>query len=291
MSDLFFLLKPWISRVRAFLLFTLYFVARFLRPSGVTILAYHSVNESSWVYAVTAKQFSQQMNYLQRNCEIVPLSYIVDFVRGERKLGARTVAITFDDGYADNFSVVYPFLRGLNIPMSLFVCTGLIDGKLRNKDLLHLEAMTWIQIIEMSKNDVTIGAHTVTHPRMYRIGSAEVSTELRESRRIIESRIERHVNYFAYPYGMASDSVSVVESLGFEAAFASGTVGTVRQGDNLMALNRMDIDRRTSLSKFKAYLTPAPLWLWIILRYVQTMLVRCRLSKLSTVVTWMLSFN
>jgi peptidoglycan/xylan/chitin deacetylase (PgdA/CDA1 family) len=263
-----------------------------LRPGGVTILAYHSVNESPWVYAVTTKQFSQQINYLQRNCEIVPLSYIVDFVRGERKLRPRTVAITFDDGYADNFSVVYPFLRGFNIPMSLFVCTDLIDGNLRNKDLLHLEAMTWIQIIEMSKNDVTIGAHTVTHPRMYRISSAQVSTELRESRRIIESRIGRHADYFAYPYGVASDSVSVVvESVGFEAAFASGTIGSVRQGDNLMALNRVDIDRRTSLSKFKVYLTPAPLWLWIILRYVQTMLVRCRLSKLSTLVTWMLSFN
>jgi len=213
-------------------------------------------------------------------------------VRGERKLGARTVAITFDDGYADNFSVVYPFLRGLNIPMSLFVCTDLIDGKLRNKDLTHLKGMTWAQVIEMSKNDVTIGAHTVTHPRMYRINSTQMSTEVRESRRIIESRIGRRVDYFAYPYGIASDSVSVVvDSVGFEAAFASGTVGTVREGDNLMALNRMDIDRRASLSKFKVYLTPAPLWLWIILRYVRAMLVRCRLSKLSTLVTWMLSFN
>lgn len=94
------------------------------------ILMYHSISKSrrdSDVFDlhVSPANFDRQIRELSRTCEIVTLSDMMrDFRNGQ--LRPNTVALTFDDGYANNLEVAAPILRKFNAPATLFVCTGFL---------------------------------------------------------------------------------------------------------------------------------------------------------------------
>lgn len=74
-----------------------------------------------------ARRFEQQMGWVRRWFDVLPLEVAVDrLMRGT--LGARALAITFDDGYADNLDVAAPILRRLGLPATVFVSTGYLQG-------------------------------------------------------------------------------------------------------------------------------------------------------------------
>jgi peptidoglycan/xylan/chitin deacetylase (PgdA/CDA1 family) len=102
---------------------------------GGLILLYHSVADrvdpivSSDPYAlqVSAEHFAEQMEVLGSEARVLPLQAFVKAVR-ERKLTRRSVAVTFDDGYADNLHCAYPVLRRFGLPATIYVAAGPTGG-------------------------------------------------------------------------------------------------------------------------------------------------------------------
>jgi peptidoglycan/xylan/chitin deacetylase (PgdA/CDA1 family) len=82
--------------------------------------------------AVTAANFDAQMRHLAQRYEVMPLSRIVARLREGAPRGRRTdlppraCAITFDDGYEDNYRLAYPILQRLGLPATFFLTTGFI---------------------------------------------------------------------------------------------------------------------------------------------------------------------
>jgi peptidoglycan/xylan/chitin deacetylase (PgdA/CDA1 family) len=92
------------------------------RPCGV-VLCYHrvaSLERDPQLLAVTPEHFAEQLAYLSDHSEPVPLEEIF---RPERSALPR-VAVTFDDGYADNLIVAKPLLEEQRVPATIFICTG-----------------------------------------------------------------------------------------------------------------------------------------------------------------------
>jgi peptidoglycan/xylan/chitin deacetylase (PgdA/CDA1 family) len=75
----------------------------------------------------TAESFEQLLRWLRERFNFVALADAIDALR-KGTLPARSVAITFDDGYADNADVALPVLEKLGIPATFFVATGFLDG-------------------------------------------------------------------------------------------------------------------------------------------------------------------
>jgi peptidoglycan/xylan/chitin deacetylase (PgdA/CDA1 family) len=102
------------------------------RP-GIVILLYHSVFEGADSHANTldmghpAELFRQQMEIIARRYDPVNLNDIPLFLSGEKRMPRRPVAVTFDDGYANNFEVATPILDHYGIPAVFYVTTGCID--------------------------------------------------------------------------------------------------------------------------------------------------------------------
>lgn len=91
------------------------------RRCSVAILMYHGVAP------VEAETFQEQMRFLARNFAVVSLDCLVGTgTHGRPAQGV--VALTFDDGLRNNYTVVYPVLRELGLPATYFVCPGLIAG-------------------------------------------------------------------------------------------------------------------------------------------------------------------
>jgi len=111
------------------------FARRLAGRRGV-ILRYHSVTDdeaTTLAYLdsglmVTHAAFRTQLSYLRRFYTVMPLDEMVERVHRNRPLPRNAVAITFDDGYRDNYTQAYPLLRTEGLPATFFVTTGCLDG-------------------------------------------------------------------------------------------------------------------------------------------------------------------
>ncbi|MBW4663196.1 MAG: polysaccharide deacetylase family protein [Chroococcus sp. CMT-3BRIN-NPC107] len=106
-----------------------WFGRRFM-PGGL-ILMYHRVADLSpdpFHIGVAPQHFAEHLEVLKRYTHLVSLPQLVQAVR-EKKSIDRWVALTFDDGYADNLYTVKPLLERYNIPATFFITTGDLENK------------------------------------------------------------------------------------------------------------------------------------------------------------------
>ena len=91
----------------------------------VPILMYHSVDPNAVPgnrLAVSVNTFERQMRFLKdRHYNVVPLYVIASLVKDRRKIPPKTIAITFDDGYKDNYTYAFPILKKYNLPATMFI--------------------------------------------------------------------------------------------------------------------------------------------------------------------------
>ena len=99
---------------------------------GLAILMYHSIGGSEILgpgIAVSEKNFAGQLEYLARSFDIVPLDSAVATLRSGAPIPNNTIAITFDDGFRDNYETAFPLLKRYGAPAAMFVATQpLTDG-------------------------------------------------------------------------------------------------------------------------------------------------------------------
>lgn len=99
------------------------------QDASCQIFMYHRVNDQHdpYFYALPVAQFRAQMEYLARNFRFVTLDELGD---GNVRANGRkfNVAITFDDGYRDNFLYAFPILKEMGIPATIFVATGYVES-------------------------------------------------------------------------------------------------------------------------------------------------------------------
>lgn len=93
------------------------------------ILPYHMVVESTNGYypETSLEVFNKHMAHIAKNYKVIDLNNIVERINKKKSL-RRCMAITFDDGFRDNYEVAYPVLRKYNLPATIFLTTGYIDS-------------------------------------------------------------------------------------------------------------------------------------------------------------------
>ena len=212
----------------------------------IVVLLYHRVNDDLRdSVTVGIEQFDRQMARIACNHPVVRLD---DLVHGNVKpdTARSSVAVTFDDGYLDNYENAMPILLKHRIPATFFVSTGMIGSTnafQHDLDMLGrgLPHMTWPQLRHMKELGFTIGSHTVTHLNCAESDLDHVRRELIESKDILTRKLGLTEVMFAYPYGRRSDMtpqvLELIKRLGYVAC-ASGHGGYVL-GD----INRYDIPR------------------------------------------------
>lgn len=233
-------------------------ISNVMSRGEVLVMAYHSIDRNDSINSVNPEVFRKQIEYLRRNYEIVSLKRIVDFAEKGRAPCRRCVAITFDDGYRDNYLNAYPYLKKNGIPATVFVAVGYVQKEMALNGI-PLKMLSWEEILEMSENNISIEAHTVSHPNLQRMNAKDVENEIISSKEEIEKNTGREVNYFCYPSGRYNkEVVDLVKSLGFKGAF--GGEGLIKQDEDPFIINRVSVDRSINFYMFKTRLTKALEW-------------------------------
>ena len=94
------------------------------------ILNYHRVNDFNdpfTIDSVAAADFENQMRYISKHYRVLALDDIYDYIAGNRRLPGQCLAVTFDDGYADNYTFAYPILKKYNLPATIFLTVNCIE--------------------------------------------------------------------------------------------------------------------------------------------------------------------
>ncbi|MFA7272064.1 MAG: polysaccharide deacetylase family protein [Candidatus Omnitrophota bacterium] len=221
--------------------------AAFLRSRyNVPILMYHSIspkpNSSIELLIVKPEIFRRQMRFLKKHhYNVVPLSAVADLIRDNKKIPPRTIAITFDDGYKDNYTYAFPILKEYNFPATVFVIINEIGRPAQDR-------ISWDEIALMQESGlVTFGSHTLTHPYFSKeVSPGSLKKEIRDSKKILEKKLGRKVDSFAYPVGrFDSRSRQEVIDAGYRLAVASNP-GKAFSDKDVFALKRLRISRNCS---------------------------------------------
>jgi peptidoglycan/xylan/chitin deacetylase (PgdA/CDA1 family) len=222
----------------------------------MTVLFYHSVSDGDDFFAVSPKMFEEQMQYLHKYYDVVPLSRA--FLHAAGTLVRRnSVALTFDDGYRDFIEQAQPVLERFHFPATLFVLSDSPDRReLGNEHPLMAAA----DVSKLNRTLVDIGSHGLSHRKLSKLPFPDAKAEIEESRDAILARYGTSPAYLAYPKGSFNDAVKqAVKNAGFKGALSVIQRG-VHQGDDPYALPRVQVDSLTTKRIFWSKLTIAADW-------------------------------
>jgi peptidoglycan/xylan/chitin deacetylase (PgdA/CDA1 family) len=108
---------------------TLHLYRRFRRPGTLVILMYHKINnqEDPLGLTITPDFFREQIKYLVEQYTVISLEEAVSRLKSDT-INQNYVAITFDDGYRDNYTFAYPTLQRYKVPVTIFVTHDAIES-------------------------------------------------------------------------------------------------------------------------------------------------------------------
>jgi peptidoglycan/xylan/chitin deacetylase (PgdA/CDA1 family) len=232
-----------------------------LFPTAI-ILLYHRVADTKndpHQLCVSPENLHEQIKFLKENFRVVSLAQLVGQVRS-KKVKNKTIAITFDDGYADNLHNALPVLQEHNIPATIFFTAGYVGS---NKPFYWDENMSpedkgrpmTIDEAKTLSNArlIAIGGHTINHPKLAKIPENDQFKEIAEGKKIIEEMLDTPLLSFAYPFGgkdsFNKTTVELVKKAGFHYA-CSNIHERVTNKSNIYTLPRF-IVRNWDLNEFK----------------------------------------
>ena len=223
----------------------------------VPVIMYHNIDENSRIsrLSVSPENFQRQMDFLSKNgYHVVSLPELADLIKDKRPL-FKTLVITFDDGYENNFKDAYPVLKKYNLPATIFIEVNSVGTP---------GYLSWGQIEQMSKSGlIDIGSHTLNHPYLAHIkDEALLRKEIFESKKIIESKINKPVLSFSYPGGgFNRHIIDLVKEAGYKISCATNPGKRYPKNDTL-ALKRLRISS-TSDNLFVFWIETSGFYTWI----------------------------
>ena len=175
---------------------------------------------------VTPERFEAQLAWLQREGWQF---FTVSELWGQwDTLPAKSVALTFDDGYADNLHNALPLLEKYDAKATLYIVVDRHDRDWSTAKKAHHNTGELAREPKLSDDEVQrlvasgrieIGSHTLTHINMRTTPADDKRRELVESRRLLQAQTGQAVASFAYPFGIyGEDDVSLAREAGYTTA-------------------------------------------------------------------------
>jgi peptidoglycan/xylan/chitin deacetylase (PgdA/CDA1 family) len=241
--------KQAIKRLLGGTIFASHLDAVLLRHAAV-VVAFHRVQETAEPddgLTVSLRMFERHCRFFRRHFRVVPLLEIVEKLERGQRLD-RELAITFDDGYRDNFECALPVLERLSLPATFFVVTQWMGTDVvpwwdKERDVRH-PWMSWDQVRALHSKGFDIGAHTRTHVDLGRVSGASAQQEIVGGRFDLERELGAPVALFAYPYGgrhhLSAANRELVKAAGFRCCCAC-LGGTIATGGSPFHLPRVPI--------------------------------------------------
>lgn len=226
--------------------------------SVVPILMYHQVTPHGWPsfakYTVTPAAFEAQMAWLAKaRYKTIQMDQLLAYHAGHATLPARSVMITFDDGFQDCVNYAVPILQAYGFTATFFLVAGLV-GKRSRWLVPHIGTefalADWTAARQLEKAGFQCGAHGLNHMALTELSPSACQEELLQARLLLEDKLGHEVRDLAYPHGRYDERVrAIAQESGYRSA-CSVRIGRFRRSDDPLALPRVPVTGHDSLFDF-----------------------------------------
>ena len=263
---------------------SLLIVAGFIQirtATGIPVLNYHQVEPKDGnPLTLWPEQFEAQMEYLAaEGYTTITIDEMMDALENGTSLPEKSVIITFDDGYADNYEYAYPILKKYGFKATIFLIYDFTNT--------YPNYLTWDQVAEMKASGlIHFESHTMTHANLAELTSVdELRHEIADSHDLLSEKLGYDMHYIAYPGGRVNAEIErITSAAGYRGGF------TVHYGLSTPAEGRYQMDRipifganMHTLTRFKLRLAFAPL-----IAPLEDLRLDLRTWGLSWIADWML---
>jgi peptidoglycan/xylan/chitin deacetylase (PgdA/CDA1 family) len=222
---------------------TLSRVRRSPTRAGLRILCYHRVSPARDQLAVTPARFRRQLDVIEGSG--LPVVDVMRFARGET-MPPSSIALTFDDGYADLLEHALPELARRRWPAIVFVVPEAVEGRVRFPWYRGHQprVISWAEMIDVERDGLTrFEPHSLTHAPLSSLSAEGAWREIAGSRRAVSDALGREPEMFCYPGGYHGErETRFVERAGYTAA-VSCEYGVNDRNQDRFALRRIPVDR------------------------------------------------
>ncbi|MDX9785230.1 MAG: polysaccharide deacetylase family protein [Desulfobacterales bacterium] len=245
---------------------------------------YHSIEKDrasiKTKWAVSHDSFKRQIQFLKNEGWH---SFKVEDLFSHPHFPVKSVIITFDDGFNNNFDFGFRVLLDYGITATWFIVTNDIgkQSSWPENDIAARDMLAASQIVEMTEGNMEIGSHTRSHPKLPELNSEKINEEICKSKEDLENIISRPVYSFAYPFGRLNDDcVKAVKKAGYKIACTTKP-GWAGSDTNRFLVRRVAIFGHDNLSTFARKLAFADTEVgWVkILLYIKKQLWMKRLAS------------
>lgn len=190
----------------------------------VAVLGYHNFSKTAPVTEMLMRtdEFRKQMEYIRKSdLTVISMQEFLEWRFGARKLPAKCVLITMDDGWRSVYTEAYPILKEYGYPFHLFLYTHYLSGR--------GDSMSPDMIKEMMRHGASIGSHSVSHlypkdwksrePQNSPAYTALIDQEFGLSQKRL-TNLFGSVNTYCYPGGYVTPAMlERIPGYGYVAAF------------------------------------------------------------------------
>lgn len=220
-----------------------------LKQPGIIVLLYHRITlekGSTNKYVLNVDKFQQQAGYLKERgyTTILPKEIIGSNINKDTP---NMIILSFDDGTADHFSIVYQILRKNGQKGIFFIVSKYINSR---------GYLASDQIKEMSQGNMEIGSHSYSHPFLDELNYEKIYYELNESKDQLEKISGGKVYSFAPPGGwFNADVIRAAKNVGYLLFFGC-EIGTNDLSKMPFVYRRIEVLGNMSFEEFQQLLDP-----------------------------------
>jgi len=201
------------------------------------------------LYHKTPNDFEAQIKILaDRGYTSLTMDEVTAILKGEIKAPPKPIAITFDDGFRDQFKA-FEILRKYNLKSTSYIIVGSQNsgwciGAEKKSSTCGDDYMNWDDIKKLKEYyGVEIGSHTMDHFQLSSLNDLAQKYQILESKKVLEQKLKTKINSFAYPYGKYNEAT---KKLLVEAGYTNATNVNASYYQNSQSLFELSRIRKTN---------------------------------------------
>lgn len=227
------------------------------RPTPcIDILMYHSVSDAGGATSVAPGVFADQMRAIaDAGLPVLTMDDYLAVAEGRVAMPKHAVVITFDDGFEDFGNTAWPILQRHGFRPIVYLPTAFVGRAegWRGIGSPPRKLMGWDRIKGLAADGVLFGSHTVSHPDLGALTPDAVGAELTRAKEVIARHLDRPVQHFAPPYGLAGAAVRAKIAEHYKTSVGT-RLGQAGPGADLHDLPRLEMFYFTDMRHWHRHL-------------------------------------